>query len=107
MPEAAVYEDNRAIAGKDKVRSPLQGLHVETKTKTTRVQRSSEPEFDEVLDHSCGPRGVETLNQAFALEELLQERFRKALAEIQTFDAANVGVLYQAPLYRPRSASVT
>ena len=62
--------------------------------------------LDEVLDHSCGPRAIETLNQAFALEELLLERFRKTLSEIKSFDASNVAVLYQAPLYRPQSASV-
>jgi hypothetical protein len=58
--------------------------------------------LDEILDHSCGPRRAETLDEAFAMESILFEKFRAKIGKTTQFSAENIGVLYQQPLYRPR-----
>jgi len=51
--------------------------------------------LDEVMKHSCGEYQVETFEQAFELEKLLQERFDISLVALKSFDKSNVHILYQ------------
>ena len=51
--------------------------------------------LNEIMERSCGEYHVETLEQAFELQKLLQERFDSTLTGLTSFDSSNVALLYQ------------